>query len=105
MLHSREVLDASPALLDREQLELVDRVAFAIPRAARRVPFRSDCLIQALAARRWLHRRGIAARVTIGVKPHGTGRLDAHAWLEAGGRIVTGGDIADYSPFASAPLA
>lgn len=88
-----------------EPSELIDRIAFAIPRAAVRVPFRSDCLVQALAAQRWLARWGITARVTFGVIPHRTGDFEAHAWLEAGGRVVTGGDISGYRPFSRSPSA
>lgn len=91
---------ASPAPLTSDQARLVDKVAFAIPRAAERVPWRADCLVQALAGERWLRRHGIAAQVVIGVSRHAAAPLDAHAWLEAGGRVVTGGDIAAYVALA-----
>ena len=87
-----------PVPLTRDQKRLIDRVAFAIPRVAQRVPWRADCLIQALAGERWLRRRGICTQVVIGVKTGGPVPLDAHAWLEAGDRIVTGGEIAAFQP-------
>lgn len=105
--HSRHLVNAKatrrvllPAPLTSEQARLVDQVAFAIPRIAQRVPWRADCLIQALAGERWLRRRGICAQVVIGVKKGGLVPLDAHAWLEAGDRIVTGGDVASFKPLA-----
>lgn len=77
----------------------IARVAFAIPRAAARVPWRATCLVQALAAKRWLERLGVASRLKLGARKTGEQALDAHAWLEAGGRIVVGGDIGDYAEF------
>ena len=79
--------DASP---------LIDRVAFAIPRVAARLPWRSDCLVQALAARRWLTRGGIATSLVLGVEKGEPASFAAHAWLLAGDRIVTGGDIGGF---------
>ena len=104
--HSHLLLNAKPTRraprvpLTSDQERLVDQVAFAIPRVSPRIPWRADCLVQALAAERWLRHCGIASQVVIGVKVDGPASLDAHAWLEAGGRIVTGGDIAAFVPLA-----
>ena len=104
--HSRHLRNAKadrrspPAALTGDQARLVDQIAFSIPLAARRVPWRADCLIQALAGEHWLRRRGIASQIVIGVKNDGPAPLDAHAWLEAGDRIVIGGEIAAYIPLA-----
>ena len=84
-------------LLSAQQEQLVKRVAFAVPCIGARVPWRSDCLIQALAAQRWLARAGIAAPIDIGVR--NAGAFEAHAWLVVGGKIVTGGDISGFTPF------
>lgn len=83
--------------LAAEQERLVERVAFAIPCMGARVPWRSDCLIQALAAQRWLAGAGISAPIDVGVRTDGA--FEAHAWLVAGGQIVTGGDISAFTPF------
>ena len=77
----------------------IERVAFAIPRAAARVPWKATCLVQALAAKRWLDRMGVASQLKLGARKSGEQALDAHAWLEAGGRVVVGGEIADYAEF------
>jgi hypothetical protein len=45
---------ASPGELTDAQRRLVARVAYAVPVMGLRVPWRSDCLVQALAAKRWL---------------------------------------------------
>ncbi len=72
-------------------------LSWAIKAAASGVPWRSDCLIQTLAADRWLRRHGIAANFRLGVKPAAGGSILAHAWLELDGVVLTGGDdIATY---------
>lgn len=87
--------------LDRRKTALVNRVAYVIPRVAARLPWRADCLVQALAAERWLNQAGIATRLNLGVPRNKRPVFEAHAWLTAGDRVVTGGDIAGYMPFAS----
>ena len=90
--------DLPVATLDPSQVAIVDRVAFAIPRVAARLPWRADCLVQALAAQRWLARQGVATRLTLGVPKDKRPQFEAHAWLSAGDRIVTGGNISGYVP-------
>lgn len=83
---------------------LVDRVAFAIPRVAARLPWRSDCLVQALAARSWLARQGVATSLVMGVRKDRPDDLAAHAWLMAGDQVVTGGDVAGFAPLGPIPV-
>lgn len=45
-----------------EANELVNTVAAVVPRVAPWLPWRSDCLVQALAAQHWLGAKGVAAR-------------------------------------------
>lgn len=57
----------------------------------RRLPAPPTCLVQAVAARSLLARRGIPATLYIGVAGStAEGRMQAHAWLECGDRVVTG---------------
>jgi len=77
------------------------RVAFAIPRVAARLPWRSDCFIQAMAAQRWLQRKGIASTLTIGTRKDQQGAFQAHAWLICDEQIITGGDISGYVPLVT----
>lgn len=73
----------------------VDRVAWAVERAAVLVPA-STCLVRALTAEVMLRRRGHDAQLHLGVARSGAS-LEAHAWLESDGRAVIGGDeAADY---------
>ena len=77
-------------------LRRAQRVAYMVPIMGERMPWRSDCVVQALAARRWLARGGIASNVCIGVRKDARD-LQAHAWLKVGERIVTGGDVSTYA--------
>lgn len=84
--------------IDVRQSALIKRVAYVIPRLAARVPWRADCLVQAMAAERWLAREGIATRLTLGVPKDKKPDFEAHAWLTVGDVVVTGGDISGYVP-------
>lgn len=75
-----------------------DNVTFVIPRIAWRVPWRADCLVQALAGQQWLRAKGIAGEIVVGTARHPDGRFEAHAWLRRGDRIILGGDIARFQP-------
>lgn len=72
------------------------RIGYVIPRISDRLPWRSDCLIQAIAAQNWLAAKGAASEIQIGVEHPEGGDFGAHAWLMAGGTIVTGGEIERY---------
>jgi hypothetical protein len=61
----------------------VERVRWAVAAVGRRLPG-ATCLTQALAARMLLGRKGIPARVRIGVRRDEAGRIAGHAWLESG---------------------
>ena len=76
-------------------------VGWAVRTVARRTPWASVCLPQAMAARWMLRRRGVASTLYLGVAIEEEKGLLAHAWLRAGRRIVTGRDVmARYEPIA-----
>jgi hypothetical protein len=78
--------------------ERVRRVQIAIARAHHRLPWRADCLVQALAAHRWLCRYGIATKLLVGSIGNMQQPFKAHAWLTHEGLAVTGGDAREYTP-------
>jgi hypothetical protein len=88
-----------PAVLTVPQSELIERVAWAMPRAASIVPWRSDCLRQAEAGRRWLGLHGIVSEIRLGACKDSAGTPEMHAWLMVADRVVTGGDISPFTPF------
>jgi hypothetical protein len=81
-----------------------ERVAWAVSKAARYVPG-STCLVQALATKRLLANLGHDAQLHIGVAKDGTDRLEAHAWVESGGKILVGAlsDLSRYTPLPPLP--
>ncbi len=87
------------------QAQLVERVAWAVPRAASVVPWRSDCLRQAEAARHWLMRHRVTTRLFLGARKSAAGTFEAHAWLMCGDKVITGGDATSFSPFTAGPTA
>lgn len=95
---SEDRTDFSPT---PDQRQLIGRVAYAIPAMSSRVPWRSDCVVQALAARSWLARASVPSEVCIGVRTDRVG-FEAHAWLKVGERIVTGGG--EINSYAELPL-
>ena len=75
-----------------------DDAAFFINRMSARVPWRSDCLVQALAGQRWLIGNGIASEIEVGTAKRPDGSFESHAWLRQQDRVVLGGDVTGYWP-------
>ena len=89
---SKERADMSASLPP----DVLARIGYVLPRLSDRLPWRSDCLIQAIAAQNWLTAYGVGSEIQIGVeKPEG-GEFGAHAWLLHGEKVVTGGEIERY---------
>ena len=81
--------------------QFIGRVGTALARMGHRLPWRADCLVQAVAAQHWLQRHGLASRLEIGVRDHSDDPFEGHAWLLCGETVVTGGDPSDYRPLNS----
>jgi hypothetical protein len=74
----------------------------ALGQGARILPYTPSCLAQAFAGQRMLISQGIPGTVTIGLRPEGKSNWPAHAWLHAGGRVITGGGVGEvYFPTTS----
>ncbi|WP_265569356.1 lasso peptide biosynthesis B2 protein [Sphingomicrobium nitratireducens] len=74
----------------------------------RRLPWRTLCFEQGLAAERWLRRRGLASRLHYGAAGRGEGPV-AHVWVTSGTVPVVGceqaGEFVELAqfPHAEAP--
>ena len=82
-----------------------ERIGWAISVAKRFIP-KGNCLPQALAAESLLTRDGYPVELRIGVAKTNDGRLDAHAWVESGGRLVVGDltqGLHTYTPLPPLP--
>lgn len=81
------------AAMDPARRAALRAVGRAVERAARHVPWRADCLPQAMAAQRMLRRRGIPATMHFGVRMGDEAcdrRMTAHAWLTVDSAGVVG---------------
>jgi hypothetical protein len=100
---ARLAAQGSAAAADPDHLA---RMAFVLPRLSARLPWRSDCLVQAIAAQNWLAASRLAGEIQIGVERPADGPFGAHAWLVHAGMVITGGDIARYERLlGESPLA
>ena len=94
---------SNPATSTPASAEVVRLIGWAIASAGARVPWRSDCLVQAMAAAAWLHELGHGWTLNIGVRRGPGGALEAHAWLASGDEIITG-NLPDLDSFRPIPL-
>jgi len=81
-----------------------EQIAWAVRGAARYVPL-AICLPQAIVAKQFLEEQGYRPVLRIGVQTPENLSLKAHAWVEAGGRIVLGEDESGYHALAGAGVA
>lgn len=104
LLISQEDCDRAPvSMQNTPNADFVRLLARLIPRVARRMPWRSDCLVQAMAARHWLASKGVSSRLHIGSRKGAEKGFEAHAWLTVGDLVVTGWDIENFEQFAAFP--
>jgi hypothetical protein len=82
--------EETPYELTPQQREALSCVAWAVQTAAANAPWRDCCLTQAIVAKVMLRRRTLRSMLYLGVKREKDGKLRAHAWLTAGGRLVVG---------------
>lgn len=82
--------------INRSDEKVVSVVRQSVLRARSHLPWKSACLPKAMTAKFMLRRRGITSTLYMGVNKKETGELSAHAWLQVGGLIVTGGSDKQY---------
>jgi hypothetical protein len=68
----------------------IDAAVRAVSRVARHSPAPGTCLSRSLALQRWLSQAGVDSTIHLGGRVAG-GALDAHAWLEWNGTVLTDG--------------
>ncbi|HVZ32203.1 MAG TPA: lasso peptide biosynthesis B2 protein [Polyangiaceae bacterium] len=78
-----------------------DQIAQAVERARRTLPGDYKCLPAAYTGHLLLHRHGYASAIQVGVAHDAKGQVEAHAWVEACGRILIGAlpDLERFVPF------
>ncbi len=83
----------SPDTVEPEQNEVGERVRWAVNAVARRVPWKSTCLVESIAAKLMLRRRGIPCTLYLGAARDDSRQICYHAWVRSGDSIVAGGPI------------
>ena len=79
-----------------------ERVVWAVSVASVYVPGARSCLPRALATQSLLERRGVPARLRLGLAKSENGTIEGHAWVESDGRVVIGGtDLDRYTTIES----
>jgi hypothetical protein len=74
----------------------VPRVVEVVELAARRGPWRANCLQRSMVLWWALRRRGVDSAICFGVRPAGQGRTpDFHAWVELDGEVIN--DVPDVA--------
>ena len=79
-------------------LDLLGDVRWAIKAVNQMFGDRFTCLMQGMAAKAILNRRGVSNSLVLGAKlgrrdrDGGSGEMAAHAWLWSGDRIILGGE-------------
>ena len=83
-------MQESPDTNRPEQRAAVEGVAWAVQTMSRYTPWDSNCLAQAIAAKRMLQLYDIPSTLYLGVAREDSEGLEAHAWLRSGALVVTG---------------
>ena len=86
--HLRAPLQSAPLTLDSALAVRQVRAAFGS--IHRWLPWKPTCLMRAVAAHTILAKRSIPSNLVLSVMPGSGQTVDAHAWLEAAGTVVTG---------------
>lgn len=91
--------------LDADARDLVARLAWALPAAANRVPWRSDCLVRSMAAVELLRAHGVHPDIHVEAGRRTSGIFGAHVWVSAAGIPVSGMPSPELAPLRAGPSA
>ena len=72
-----------------KQLQVIYKISRAIVRSRRVIPWKSQCLTEAITAKVMLRGEKIKSTLYLGINKK-NGDMTAHAWLKCGGTWVTG---------------
>lgn len=95
-------LSQAPLQSFTSQPQKLEQIIWAINASSRYMPGNVKCLARALAGQILLSRNGYAPQLRIGVAKGDRGQLEAHAWVEANGKVVIG-NLQDLPRFTTLP--
>ncbi|MBT2289672.1 lasso peptide biosynthesis B2 protein [Paenibacillus albidus] len=73
-------------------LPRIQQITRAIRIISRYTPWKSTCMVRAVAGLKMLEKRGIECTLYLGVAKDKHGKMVAHAWLRSGSCYVSGDD-------------
>jgi hypothetical protein len=88
-----KAMEVSPSTETDVQRAAVIPIGWAVQGLGERLPWMSQCLVQALAATWMLQRRRIPSTLYFGLAKDSSGQLKdllAHAWVRSGTQVLTG---------------
>lgn len=97
--HKSQITNSDLQLTTHHSLLTADKtkiqnLAAVINGLASRTPWKSTCLVKALAISKMFSKRHIPHSIHFGMKKDDSGKFEAHAWVTVGGRVVVGGENA-----------
>jgi hypothetical protein len=88
--HLGDEMAESPADDTEAQRAAAAPIGRAVRTLGRRLPWMSQCLVQAVSATWMLQRRRIPSTLYFGVAKDSNGKVTAHAWVRCGTQVLTG---------------
>jgi len=81
-------------MLNDNEISIATAIGQAINRVSVHTPWESACLVQSLTAQKMLQKRGIPGVFYLGAMKDekSEAKMKAHAWLQCGETIITGGE-------------
>lgn len=71
----------------------IQQITRAIRAGSKVTPWKSTCMVRAVAGLKMLEKRGIESTLYMGVAKDKQGQMIAHAWLRSGPYYVSGDDV------------
>ena len=88
--HLGDEMAESPSTNTDQQRAAAAEVGWAVRALGHRLPWMSQCLVQAVAATWMLQRRRTPSTLYLGVAKDANGHVNVHAWVRSGAKVVTG---------------
>ncbi|AIQ27578.1 MULTISPECIES: lasso peptide biosynthesis B2 protein [Paenibacillus] len=82
----------TPAVSKDTDIPRIQQITKAIRVISRYTPWKSTCMVRAVAGLKMLEKRGIESTLYMGVARDKQGQMIAHAWLRSGAYYVSGDD-------------
>ncbi|WP_238480423.1 lasso peptide biosynthesis B2 protein [Clostridium chrysemydis] len=86
----------STRIVEEEKYIVINTISKAVLRVSNNTPWVTNCMVQAITAKKLLNNQNIDSTIYLGVTKE-ENELKAHAWLRCGEVFVTGGNGAGFA--------